>query len=65
MKIPRSWLEVADNLAKSGVLPNEVTRTEMLRAALGFGLEALMRENDKRRARELRRSDRVKAKPAP
>jgi hypothetical protein len=59
LKVPRSWLDVADSLSKSGVLPNEVTRIEMLRVALGYGLEALMKENTKRQAREARRSDRV------
>lgn len=58
LKIPLSWIEAADVLAKTGAMPADVSRTGVLRAALGFGLQALKRENDKRVARKSRRKKR-------
>ena len=58
LKIPKPWIDTADMLVKTGALPGDVTRTAMLRAALGYGLEALTRENDKRRTCEAKRKSR-------
>jgi hypothetical protein len=60
MKIPPAWIKMADDLRKSGAMPVAFTRTAMLRAALGYGLEALSRENDRHRARQERRARRAK-----
>ena len=55
LKIPLAWIEMADALAKTGDMPAEVSRTGVLRAALGFGLQALAREHAKRIARHAKR----------
>jgi len=55
MKIPPSWFEKADRLRQVGILPAVVTRTEMFREALGFGLDVLLKEGNKHRARQRRR----------
>ena len=60
LKIPPSWIAMADALRKASALPVPVTRTAMLRAALGYGLEALTKENGKHQARQERRAKRAK-----
>lgn len=60
MKIPPSWIKMADDLCRNGAMLVPLTRTAMLRTALGYGLEALTRENDKHRARQERRARRSK-----
>ena len=64
MKIPPSWIKMADDLCKRGAMPVPLTRTAMLRMALGYGLEALTRDNDKHRARQERRARRTERRPA-
>ena len=57
LKIPPAWIEMADALRKASAFqPVPVTRTAMLRAALGYGLEALTKESGKHQARQARRS---------
>lgn len=59
LKIPEAWIVMADALRKASAFqPVPVTRTAMLRIALGFGLEALTKESNKHQARQVRRSRR-------
>lgn len=62
MKIPSAWIEKADALRREGaVIPGAaITRTAMFRVALGYGLDALMRERNKHVARQRRRTRRGK-----
>ena len=57
MKIPPAWIEKADALRRGGaVIPGaSITRTAMFRVALGYGLDALLRERSKHAARQRRR----------
>ena len=54
LKIPPAWLDKADALYRGGIFPAIDTRSAMLRAALGYGLDMLLRESEKHKARQLR-----------
>lgn len=54
LKIPKEWIELADKLARDGAAPVQVSRTAMLRAALGFGLEGLSKGHGKQAVQKAR-----------
>jgi hypothetical protein len=56
-KIPEEWIERADKLAKALSRPgiSTVTKTEVLRAAMGVGLVALEEETETPKKRAGRR----------
>ena len=71
LKIPKAWIDLADKLARDGAAPVQVSRTAMLRAALGFGLEGIskgfanqgvqkMKAVKKKRARRRRVSEPIR-----
>jgi hypothetical protein len=57
LKIPLTWVETADWLARSGAFPTELqpSRTAMLRHALGYGLAGLREQAEKHASRGSRR----------
>ena len=59
MKIPPTWIALADKLVAMEDGLAEPTRTAVLRAALGCGLETLMKKRLAKKKRSKRRASRV------